>query len=139
MRRRPPGRVRGVGAGRKTRRTLERGGVGVAGELNEAVGAWPRVTITPMFGRWSYFVGPRLFGCFPLRVKDTDLWVRLGPDDHRRALDTPGVVPHRRLASSGWVECAVVTSRDVGRAIRWLRRGYQSAKSAVERDERSER
>ena len=92
--------------------------------------------ITPMFGRWSYFVGPRLFGCFPLRAKDADLWIRLGAEDQRRALETAGIVPHRRLAASGWVECAVVTPRDVGRAIRWLRRGYQSARSAVERDER---
>ena len=96
-----PGRVRGIGAGRKTRRNLERGGTGAAGELNEAVGGWPRVKITPMFGRWSYFVGPRLFGCFPLREKDTDLWIRLAPDDQRRALATAGVVPHRRLASHG--------------------------------------
>lgn len=138
MKERPRGRVRGVGAGRKTRRTLERGGVGAAGELNEAVGGWPRVRITPMFGRWGYFVGPRLFGCFPLRAKDRDLWIRLGSEDQRRALDTPGFVPHRRLASSGWVECAIETPRDVGRAIRWLRRAYQTARSTIERDERGE-
>jgi hypothetical protein len=133
---RPPGRVRGLGAGRKTRRNLERGGTGSAAELNEAVGSWPRVKITPMFGRWGYFVGPRLFGCFPLRAKDTDLWVRLTADDQRRALATPGIVPHRRLAASGWVECTIETPRDVGRAIRWLRRSYQAAVAAVERDER---
>jgi hypothetical protein len=103
--------------------------------LNEAVGGWPRVRITPMFGRWSYFVGLRLFGCFPLREKDRDLWIRFALDDQRRALATAGVVPHRRLASSGWVESTVETTRDVGRAIRWLRRAYQAAVDAVEREE----
>jgi predicted DNA-binding protein (MmcQ/YjbR family) len=127
-----------MGAGRKTRRSLERGGTGAAAELNEAVGGWARVKITPMFGRWGYFVGPRLFACFPLRPKDKDLWIRLGLEDQRRALGTPGFVPHRRLASTGWVELAVETSRDVGRAIRWLRRSYQTAKAAVEREERND-
>jgi hypothetical protein len=127
-----------MGAGRKTRRSLSQGGTGAAGELNEVLGGWPRVKITPMFGRWGYFVGPRLFACFPLRAKDTDLWIRLTPDDQRRALESPGVVPHRRLASTGWVECAVETPRDVGRAIRWLRRSYQAARTAVEREERAE-
>jgi len=126
-----------MGAGRKTRRALERGGTGPAAELNEMLGSWPRVKITPMFGRWGYFVGPRLFACFPLRAKDTDLWIRLGGDEQRRALATPGFVPHRRLASSGWVECRIETLRDVGKAIRWLRRGYETARAAVERDERS--
>jgi hypothetical protein len=124
-----------MGAGRKTRRSLAQGGTGTAGELNQVLGGWPGVKITPMFGRWGYFVGPRLFACFPLRAKDTDLWIRLTQEDQRRALQTAGVVPHRRLASSGWVECAIETPRDVGRAIRWLRRGYQAAKGAVERDE----
>jgi len=136
MRQPPARRVRGMGAGRKTRRSLERGGTGAAAELNEAVGGWPRVKITPMFGRWGYFFGPRLFACFPLRPKDKDLWIRLGLEDQRRALETPGFVPHRRLSSAGWVELSVETSRDVGRAIRWLRRSYQTATAAVEREER---
>ena len=128
---------RGMGAGRKTRRTLERGGTGPAAELNDMLGSWPRVRITPMFGRWGYFVGPRLFACFPLRAKDTDLWIRLGGVEQKRALATSGIVPHRRLASSGWVECRVETPRDVGKAIRWLRRSYETARAVVERDERS--
>ena len=111
------------------------GGTGAAGELNEAVGGWPRVKITPMFGRWSYFVGLRLFGRFPLREKDRDLCNRLAPDDQRRALATTGVVPHRRLASTGWVESTIETPRDIGRAIRWLRRAHQAALAAVEREE----
>ena len=74
-----PQPFRGIGSARKTRRTLERGGTGPAAELNQTLGNWPRVRITPMFGRWGYFVGPRLFACFPLRAKDTDLWIRLGP------------------------------------------------------------
>ena len=125
-----------MGAGRKTRRTLERGGTGPAAELNEMLGSWPRVRITPMFGRWGYFVGPRLFACFPLRAKDTDLWIRLGVDEQKRALATAGFAPHRRLARSGWVECSVETPRDVGKAIRWLRRSYETARAAVEREER---
>jgi hypothetical protein len=128
---------RGMSAGRKTRRTLERGGTGPAADLNDMLGSWPRVRITPMFGRWGYFVGPRLFACFPLRAKDTDLWIRLGGDEQRRALATSGIVPHRRLASSGWVECRVETPRDVGKAIRWLRRSYETTRAVVERDERS--
>ena len=125
-----------MGAGRKTRRTLERGGTGPAAELNEMLGSWPRVRITPMFGRWGYFVGPRLFACFPLRAKDTDLWIRLGAAEQKRALGTAGFVPHRRLAPNGWVECRVETPRDVGKAIRWLRRSYETARAAVEREER---
>jgi len=132
----PARRVRGMGAGRKTRRDLERGGTGPAAELNRMVGAWPRVRITPMFGRWGYFVGPRLFACFPLRSKDSDLWIRLGAEEQRRALQTPGIVPHRRMASSGWVEMAVATPREIGRAIRWLRRSYETTRTAVEKDER---
>ena len=127
-----------MGAGRKTRRSLQQGGTGPAGELNQVLGVWPRVKITPMFGRWGYFVGPRLFACFPLRAKDTDLWIRLGPEDQKRALNA-GLSIHRRLAATGWVECQVETPRDVGRAIRWLRRGYETARQAVERDERSAR
>jgi len=127
-----------MGAGRKTRRSLERGGTGPAAELNETLGKWSRVRITPMFGRWGYFVGSRLFACFPLRAKDTDLWMRLTPEEQSRALQTPGFVPHRRLASSGWVELHVETARDVGRAIRWLRRSYDATTAAVEREERAE-
>jgi len=126
---------RGLGSARKTRRTLERGGIGPAAELNQTLGSWPRVKITPMFGRWGYFVGPRLFACFPLRLKDTDLWIRLVPEDQRRAL-AAGCSPHRRMSATGWVECRVEDPRTVGRAIRWLRRAYESAKEAVERDER---
>jgi len=88
-----------------------------------------------MFGRWGYFVGPRLFACFPLRVKDTDLWIRLGGEEQRRAL-AAGLAAHRRLGGAGWVECRVEASRDVGRALRWLRRAYDIAKQAVEREER---
>lgn len=46
------------------------------------------------------------------------------------------MVPHRRLASSGWVEFSVITPRDVGRAVRWLKRSYEATKAAVEREER---
>jgi luciferase-like monooxygenase len=130
-----PRPFRGIGSARKTRRTLERGGTGPAAELNETLGNWPRVKITPMFGRWGYFVGPRLFACFPLRAKDTDLWIRLGPEDQRRALAS-GCTPHRRMSASGWVECHVESIRDVGRAVRWLRRAYEGARAAVEREER---
>ena len=126
-----------MGAGRKTRRSLERGGTGPAAELNEALGSWPGVKITPMFGRWGYFVGPRLFACFPLRPKDTDLWIRLLPEEQKRALAVPGFVPHRRLAATGWVELAVVSPREVGRALRWLRRSYEAARAAGDREERA--
>jgi hypothetical protein len=127
-----------MGAGRRTRRSLSRGGTGAAAELNAALGAWPRVKITPMFGRWGYFVGGQLFACFPLRTKDTDLWIRLALEDQRRALATPGVVPHRRFAGRGWIECRIESPVDVGRALRWLRRSYDSVKRMVEREEREQ-
>jgi len=115
-------RVRGLGRGRRLRRELSRGGSGPARALNTAVGGWPGVRITPAFGRWGYFVGERLFGCFPLSDKDRDLWLRLTADDQARALREPGVRPHRRFAGGGWVELRVEGEADVARALRWLRR-----------------
>src|SRR2546429_8654074 len=82
-------RIRGLGRGRKTRRTLERGGTGAAHRLNTALGGWPGVRITPMFGRWGYFVGETLFACFPVREKEHDLWIRLRPAEQRRGLGAP--------------------------------------------------
>jgi len=117
-------RFRGLGKGRATRRALSRGGTGAAGQLNRALGAWDGVRITPMFGRWGYFAGERLFACFPLARKDTDLWIRLAPDDQRRALREPGVRPHRRFARRGWIELELVEEADVARALRWLRRAH---------------
>jgi Family of unknown function (DUF5519) len=120
-------RFRGLGHGRRTRRVLERGGTGFAQRLNQALGGWPGVRITPMFGRWGYFVGDRLFACFPLRDKDRDLWIRLMPEDQQRALREDGVRPHRRFAARGWVELDVVSDGDVPRALRWLRRARAGA------------
>lgn len=115
-------RFRGLGKGRQTRRALERGGVGPAARLNRALGEWPGVRITPMFGRWGYFAGARLFACFPLRTKDSDLWIHLTRTDQARALGETGVRPHRRFASRGWIELDVRTEMDVAQALRWLRR-----------------
>ena len=84
-------RFRGLGKGRKTRRVLERGGAGAAARLNRTLGEWPGVRITPMFGRWGYFAGARLFACFPLRANDSDLWIRLTRADQARALGETGV------------------------------------------------
>jgi hypothetical protein len=56
------------------------GGSGVAQRLNEIVGSWPGVKITPMFGVLGYFVGNQLFA-FPLRAKNRDLWIRLSLED----------------------------------------------------------
>jgi luciferase-like monooxygenase len=119
-------RFRGLGKGRKTRRVLERGGVGPAARLNRTLGEWPGVRITPMFGRWGYFIGARLFACFPLRDKDADLWIRLTRADQARALGEEGVRPHRRFAARGWVELDVRTDTDVPQALRWLRRAAAS-------------
>ncbi len=127
-------RVRGIGRGRKTRRALARGGAGAAEQLNDAVGGWPGVKITPMFGRWGYFVGEALFACFPLRPKEHDLWVRLSLEDQARALKTPGVTPHRRFAARGWIECRVDSPAAASRALRWLRRSYAQVMSRPERD-----
>lgn len=127
-------RMRGTGRGRRTRRALARGGAGVAEPLNDAVGGWPRVKIIPMFGRWGYFVGETLFACFPLRPKDHDLWVLLTLEDQARALKTPGITPHRRFARRGWVECQVASPAALPRALRWLRRSYESVTNRPGRD-----
>ena len=119
-------RIRGLGHGRTLRRVLARGGTGAARRLNEALGAWPGVRITPMFGRWGYFVGDDLFACFPLRDKEHDLWIRLPREDQARALRNPRVRPHRRLARKGWIEFSVETGDDLTTALAWLRRAYQN-------------
>jgi hypothetical protein len=118
---------RGLGRGRKIRRTLRQGGTGLAQRLNEAVGAWSGVRITPMFGRWGYFVGDTLFGCFPLREKEHDLWLRLAPADQTRALREARVRPHRRFARRGWIELDVAEPTDLGLALRWLHRAHAAA------------
>lgn len=78
-----------------------------------------------MFGRWGYFVEGRLFGCFPIRTKDHDLWVRLSPSDQTRALTDRAARPHRRLAARGWIEYDLVELALLPRALKWLRRGYE--------------
>lgn len=121
--------MRGTGRGRRTRRALAGGGRGAAAVLNAAVAAWEGVRITPMFGRWGYFVGARLFACFPIRDKDRDLWIRLAPADQRHAL-AQGVRPHRRFAARGWVELDVATEAEVPDALGWLRRAHAAARAA---------
>lgn len=125
---------RGIGRGRKIRRTLERGGTGLGQRLNQAVGGWKDVRIAPMFGRWGYFAGERLFACFPLARKETDLWIRLSPADQSRALREPGVRPHRRFARRGWIELDLMDDADVPRALRWLRRAHTADLPAEEAD-----
>ena len=122
-----PRRFRGMGHGRKLRRTLEKGGTGASGRLNTAISGWTGVKITPMFGRWGYFLGEQLFACFPLREKEHDLWIRLSPADQARALREPGLRPHRRFAARGWIEMNVDSPEDVSHALRWLRRAYHHA------------
>jgi hypothetical protein len=100
----------------------------VAAELNSIVGSWSGARVTPMFGRFGYFVGETLFGCYPIRSKSTDLWVRLSPGDQARALARGGVRPHRRFAGRGWIECDVSGPDTVGMALRWLRRAYESVR-----------
>jgi hypothetical protein len=123
-------RFRGMGKGRRTRRTLTQGGTGPAQRLNDTLGRWPGVKITPMFGRWGYFVGPRLFACFPLRPKQRDLWIHLSIDDQARALTDSRLRPHRRFARRGWVELDVNEPADVNVALRWLRRAWAAASHA---------
>jgi hypothetical protein len=106
---------------------MGRGGEGVAAELNRVVGSWLGVRVTPMFGRFGYFVGEHLFGCYPIRPRAHDLWVRLSRPDQARALAMPGVRPHRRFAARGWIECDVTEPEIVPRALRWLRRAYEQS------------
>jgi len=119
-----------MGRGRKTRRVLARGGTGLAQRLNEALGRWSGVRITPMFGRWGYFVGDDLFACFPVRERDHDLWLRLRHDDQARALADPRLRPHRRFARRGWVELNLDSSDDLSLALHWLRRSYLATSRA---------
>ena len=128
-------RFRGMGKGRKTRRVLSRGGAGPAQQLNETLGTWADVRITPMFGRWGYFIGDDLFACFPVREKDHDLWLRLTRDDQTRALADTRLRPHRRFARRGWVEMDVESRDDVSRALGWLRRAYRTAKKTPDTDD----
>ncbi len=128
-------RFRGMGRGRKVRRVLERGGTGPAHRLNQTLCGWPGVRITPMFGRWGYFVGTEMFACFPLREKEHDLWIRLSRDDQARALADPRVRPHRRFARKGWIELSVETDDDVTAALRWLRRAWAALGAAERRGE----
>ena len=127
-----------MGRGRKLRRTLERGGAGAAQRLNEALGPWAGVRITPMFGRWGYFVGETLFACFPLREKERDLWVRLSPADQARALGDARVRRHRRFARRGWIELDVEGPEDRGRALRWLRSAHATARGGADTNENEE-
>jgi hypothetical protein len=99
--------------------------------LNETLGRWDGVRITPMFGRWGYFAGAQLFACFPLRDKERDLWIRLTTETQARALREPGVKPHRRFGRRGWIELTIETPADVARALRWLRRAYAAASTGT--------
>jgi hypothetical protein len=103
---------------------MRQGGEGVSAVLNRVVGGWLGVRITPMFGRFGYFVGERMFACYPIRPREHDLWVRLSRWDQARALEVPGMRPHRRFAGRGWVECDLDDPEVLSRALRWLRRGY---------------
>jgi Family of unknown function (DUF5519) len=127
-RNRPAVSPRGTGSPRRDRRALERGGEGIAGVLNHAVSEWDGARITPMFGRWGYFVGDDMFACYPLRPKDHDLWVRLPRTDQERALAGAEVRPHRRFAGRGWIECDITEPGELPRALKWLRRGYEAAR-----------
>jgi hypothetical protein len=122
----PVPRPRGTGRPRRDRRAIARGGEGIAGLLNRVVAGWDGARVTPMFGRWGYFVGDEMFGCYPIRLKDHDLWVRLSRADQARALAGAGARPHRRFAGRGWIECDVVEPGELSRAIKWLRRGYEA-------------
>jgi len=110
----------------------------VAARLNEALGGWSGVRITPMFGRWGYFVGETLFACFPLKEKERDLWIRLSTDDKARALRGGRIRPHRRFARRGWVELDVEAPEDVSRALAWLRRAHALASRTARIDEHKE-
>ena len=124
-----------MGRGRRLRRTLSRGGAGAAQRLNETLGAWEGVRITPMFGRWGYFVGETLFACFPLQEKERDLWLRLSPADQARALRDARIRPHRRFARRGWIELDIEAPDDIGRALHWLGRAHATATRTVHPNE----
>ena len=86
----PPPGPRGTGRARRDRRVMRQGGEGVSGELNRVLSGWFGVRITPMFGRFGYFVGEQMFACYPIRSRDNDLWVRLSRSDQARALAIAG-------------------------------------------------
>ena len=137
MRRRAGGapRPRGTGRPRRDRRAIRRGGEGIGGELNRVISDWPDARITPMFGRWGYFVGETLFACFPLQEKERDLWLRLSPADQARALRDARIRPHRRFARRGWIELDIEAPDDIGRALHWLGRAHATATRTVHPNE----
>jgi Luciferase len=126
-----PRRFRGLGRGRASRRVLARGGTGLARNLNDALARWAQVRITPLFGRWGYFIGSQLFACFPLAPRQHDLWVRLPLSLQARAVGEEGVRPHRRFGRRGWIEMDVKDAGDVARALRWLRRAHAAAQECA--------
>jgi hypothetical protein len=107
----------------------------MAERLNATLAGWEDVRITPMFGRWGYFVRGHLFACYPVRPRAHDLWIRLSRPDQARALRMPGLRPHRRFAGRGWVECDVTDLDALGVALRWLRHGWAHVRrEAAERE-----
>ena len=86
----PPPGPRGTGRARRDRRVMRQGGEGVSAELNRVLSGWLGVRITPMFGRFGYFVGEQLFACYPIRPRAHDLWVRLPRHDQARAASGEG-------------------------------------------------
>lgn len=88
-----------------------------------------------MFGRWGYFVGSRLFACFPVREKEQDLWIHLTAEDQTRALRDPRVRPHRRFGRRGWVELTIDDIAQMDLALRWLRRGWAAVWRGPAEDE----
>lgn len=124
-------RYRGLGRGRASRRVLATGGTPLARRLNDTLAGWAQVRITPLFGRWGYFVGNLLFACFPLAPRQDDLWVRLPLPEQARAVAEGGVRPHRRFGRRGWIEIDVKDAGDIARALRWLRRAHAAARERV--------
>jgi hypothetical protein len=73
----------------------------------------------------GYFVGERLFACFPLRDKDRDLWVRLTRTTRPVRSASRRPPSNRRFARQGWVEVLMESDSEVSRArCRWLRRAW---------------
>ena len=106
-----------------------------AGGSTTTLGGWPGVKITPMFGRWGYFAGEQLFACFPLREKDTDLWIRLGPERSGAGAARAGAAAAPPLRGARLDRDERGDARRRLPRARWLRRAYHNAERASTKGE----
>jgi len=106
-------RFRGIGKGRKTRRALRARRHRAGAATDETLARWPRVRITPMFGRWGYFVGETLLRASRCRegARSVD------PASPRRSAATRSPTPGCARTAASRAKCG--SSSDVEGSRTW--------------------